>query len=196
MSRRLLFESKGYCSAGVLIVFWKDGEYWCLLGREPSGTLTDPGGKVELEDVDAAATASRETHQEIGMMITREQLNDLPHYSLVNHGKVSHVLFVTKFASQPWDNLRYQNVVRIRKEIGVDKYSHEVLEVVEVKCADMLNGTYQLNRRLIEMFDMYPNILGELAWTMRCSGEFPVDVDSPIPYHYQTNRVRSFNMNI
>lgn len=68
-------------AAVLLLLFPKNGE-WQLILTERTGNPNDPhsrqisfpGGSVESEDVDLAATALRETHEEIGVAPTHIQI--------------------------------------------------------------------------------------------------------------------------
>lgn len=67
--------------AAVLILMFPDQDEWRMpLIMRPiydgvhSGQMALPGGKVEAEDQDLVATALRETYEEIGVKVEREQV--------------------------------------------------------------------------------------------------------------------------
>ncbi|WKN30499.1 CoA pyrophosphatase [Porifericola rhodea] len=67
-------------AAVLMLLYYDEGELWIPLIRRPDydgvhgGQMALPGGKVEAEDKDIIATALRETHEEIGVYVQRNQV--------------------------------------------------------------------------------------------------------------------------
>lgn len=61
--------------------------------RDHAGQISFPGGRAELDDVDAVATALRETEEEVGLDRSHlEVIGQLPHYTTVTSFQVTPVV--------------------------------------------------------------------------------------------------------
>ena len=80
---------EGYIPAAVLVlIFERRGEHWIVLTRRTlnvrhhKGEISFPGGRMDKSDVDLLKTAIRETFEEIGIEVKKEdvfgQLKDSP----------------------------------------------------------------------------------------------------------------------
>jgi len=65
--------------------------------RSHAGQISFPGGRVEPEDADAAATALREAHEEVGLPAERvDVIGTLPRYTTVTHFVVTPVVGIVE----------------------------------------------------------------------------------------------------
>ncbi len=118
--------------AGVLMLLYPHaGHWWIPLILRPnypgihSGQMALPGGKVEDVDADIVATALRETHEEIGVQVQREQ-----------------VLGILSDIYIPPSNISVTPVLALIEEVPAYLPDPgEVAEVVDIRLKDLKNPT-------------------------------------------------------
>lgn len=116
--------------AGVLMLLYPNaGQWWIPLILRPtyrgihSGQMALPGGKVEPADVDIIATALRETHEEIGVQVGRDQ-----------------VLGILSDIYIPPSNISVTPVLAVSEETPAYLPDPgEVAEVVDIRLQDLQN---------------------------------------------------------
>lgn len=127
-----LFTDRGPAAAAVLvpIVERPDGLQVLLTQRtahlrDHAGQIAFPGGRAEPEDADAAATALRETEEEVGLDRRHvELLGTLPTYTTVTHFVVTPV------------------VALVRPPFTLKPDPFEVAEVFELPLAFLMNPAH------------------------------------------------------
>lgn len=145
--------------AGVLMLLYPgEGRWWVPVIRRStyrgihSGQMALPGGKVEAKDTDIIATALRETHEEIGVEVGRNQvlgtLSDI--YIPPSNIIVTPVLAVqpVKPAYQPEPN-EVAEVVDIQLNDLLDAKNMAVLEVGSGKRAPLHAPAYMIREKII-----------------------------------------------
>ena len=100
--------------------------------RDHAGQISFPGGRVEIDDADAVATALRETEEEIGLPRSHiEVIGALPHYTTVTAFVVTPVVAI----------------VRPGFTLALDSF--EVAEAFEVPLAFLMNPANHQRHRFV-----------------------------------------------
>lgn len=125
-------------SAVLLPLFPYQGTIYTALIRRPdydgmhSGQLALPGGKVEVSDTSNEATALRETEEEVGVRIPRENI----------FGALTPVYIpVSNFLVHPF-------VAKISERPNWIPDNHEVEEIIEFPISELLNPALKDRRRI------------------------------------------------
>lgn len=77
--------------AAVAMVFTREDPSFLIMERSAhpgdpwSGHLAFPGGKVEAWDMDSLDTAIRETREEVGLKLQREQCSEIRPHAIAGH---------------------------------------------------------------------------------------------------------------
>jgi 8-oxo-dGTP pyrophosphatase MutT (NUDIX family) len=99
---RVLDRAPAHASVLVPLVERADGLHLLLTRRtdhlrDHAGQISFPGGRVEIDDADAVATALRETEEEIGLPRSHiEVIGALPHYTTVTAFVVTPVVAIVR----------------------------------------------------------------------------------------------------
>ncbi|MCA9692820.1 MAG: CoA pyrophosphatase [Myxococcales bacterium] len=152
--------------AGILVPLVWRGELECVLTercaklRHHGGEVSFPGGRPEPDDVDLAATAVRETHEEIGVADVRllGELSSVPLYT----SEFRLVPFVAALPDQPMRPAEGEVAAILRFSIRAELergWSHGI--PWEHGDARFVSPVYELEGRIV--YGGTAEVLGELV---------------------------------
>ena len=120
--------------SAVMVLFYEKNEetYIAFTQRHEyngahSGQISLPGGKKDKEDIDLKATAIRETLEEIGIIVPRENI----------------ISDLTWLYVPPSNFIIYPFVSYLEEEPRFVKEEKEVKEILEIRLQDFLNNAHK-----------------------------------------------------